>query len=119
MAVKLHKPGFEKAETMIKKAFEVDFGANRWEEVKPSEDDELNYLDSHSLDEYGSWYLGIDTEVHIHDQSKFMYPFGDFDVVQESALIVAHQQAKNNHHNDIAAAAEKLLGNIAHIKKNS
>jgi len=116
MAIKLHKAGYEHAEDMIREGVEVEHGSNDWEEVKPNADDELNYLDSHSLDEYGLWFLGIDTSLPAENSSKFVYPFGDFNVVQECALIVAEEQAKKNHHDDIAVAARELLKKIAHTK---
>jgi hypothetical protein len=117
MAIKLHTAGFEHAEDMIKHRVEVESISNNWEEVKPDVDDELKYLEGHTLAEYGLWYLGIDTNAPADKRSKFVYPFGDFDVVQESALIAAEEDAKKHHHNEIAEAAHKLLTKITHIKK--
>lgn len=117
MAIKLHNAGFEKAEEMIRHGIEIEHTSNNWEKVKPSVDDELNYLGSHSLEEYGLWFLGIDTSAPSENRSKFVYPFGDFNVVQESALIVAEELAKTNHHDEIAVAAQKLLKKITHSKR--
>lgn len=114
MSIKLHKAGYEQAETMIRKGLEVDTISNNWEEVKPTVDDELGYLEGHSLDEYGLWFLGIDTEKPADNRAKFVYPFGDFYVVQESALIVAEEQAKKMHHDEIVQAAHNLLKKIVH-----
>ena len=116
MAVKLNKAGFEHAESLIKNGLEVDCAANDWSETKPDADDELKYLESHSLDEYGLWFLGLDTEIAPTNQTKFLYPIGDFNLVQESALMAAVDEAKKNGHHDIAEAADKLLSKIAHCK---
>ncbi|MFH1254220.1 MAG: hypothetical protein V1646_02195 [bacterium] len=117
MAIKLHSAGFEHAEDMIRKGVEVESVSNNWAEVKPNVDDELKYLESHTLEEYGLWYLGVDTNAPSDKRSKFVYPFGDFNIVQESALITSKEDAKKNHHDDIAEAAHKLLTKIIHMKK--
>jgi len=116
MAIKLHKEGYEHAEEMIMLGVEVDHIPNNWAEVKPTVDDELNYIDSHSRDEYGLWYLGIDTSIPSDNRDKFVYPYGDFNVVQKSALIVAEEQAKKNNHDEIAVAARALLKMVANNK---
>src|SRR5579872_4726376 len=116
MAVKLNKSGYEHAEEMIRLGVEVDHIPDNWDEVKPTVDDELNYIDSHTLEEYGLWYLGVDTSIPANNRAKFVYPYGDFNVVQESALIIAERQAKKNQHDDIAKAAGELLKKLAHTK---
>ncbi len=116
MPIKFHNAGFEHAEEMIRRG-EFEHISNNWSEVKPTVDDELNYIDSHTLDEYGLWYLGIDTNVTSGNRAKFVYPFGDFNLVQESALIETEDLAKKNHDNEIATAARKLLTKITHSKK--
>ena len=112
MAILLHNAGCEHADNMIKQRVEVEHFSNNWEEAQPTVDDELNYLQSHTLDEYGLWYLGIDTDVPSNNRSKFVYPFGDFNVVQKSALIAAEALARKNHHYEIAEAAQALLQKI-------
>ncbi len=117
MAVKLHKAGYEHAQSMIQKGVEVETIPNNWAEVKPDADDKLHYLKGHNLDEYGKWFLGIDTEKPANDSSKFMYPYGDFDVVQQSGLIAAQEEAGKNNHSDIKTAAQELLKKIGQSKK--
>jgi len=116
MAIKLHKEGYEHAEEMVRLGVEVDHFSDNWDEVKPTVDDELNYIDCHTLDEYGLWYLGVDTNIPSDNRAKYVYPYGDFNVVQESALIVAEQEAKKNNHDEIAVAARELLKKVAHTK---
>ncbi len=117
MAIKLHKPGYEKAETMIRKGVEVNTISNNWHEVKPDADDALHYLKAHSLDEYGLWFLGIDTAKPANDSTKFVYPYGDFEIVQQSGIMAAEEQAKKSGNTEIAAAAHELLKKIIHSKK--
>ena len=117
MAIKLNIPGLEHAETMIKKGVEVEHTSNNWEAVKPTVDDELHYIEAHSLDEYGQWFLGINTDAPVENRSKYVYPFGDFKVVQESALIIVEEVAGKKHQHEIKDVAHKLLTKIVHSKK--
>ena len=116
MAIKLNIPGFEHAESMIKKGVEVEHTSNNWEDVKPTVEEELHYIETHSLDEYGQWFLGINTDAPEDKRSKYVYPFGDFKVVQESALIIAEEVAGKKHHDEIKDVAHQLLTKLVHGK---
>lgn len=109
MAIKLHQAGYDHAEDLIEQGVEVEHDENNWDEVKPTIDDKLNYLDAHSIDEYGLWFLGIDPSKPADNPDKFVYPTGDFNVVQKSALVLAEKNAKRNNHSDIEQAAQRLL----------
>jgi hypothetical protein len=102
---------------MIKKGVEVEHTSNNWEEVKPTADDELHYIETHSLDEYGQWFLGINTDVAEDRKSKYVYPFGDFKVVQKSALMVVEEVAGKKHQHEIKDVAHQLLTKIVHGKR--
>ena len=116
MAIKLNTAGYEHAESMIKKAVEVEHVSNNWEQVKPTVDEELHYIEAHSLDEYGQWFLGINTEAPVENRSKYVYPFGDFKVVHVSALIIAEEVAGKKHQHEIKDVAHQLLTKIVHGK---
>lgn len=109
MAKKLNKRGYELAQQMIKHGFEIEHDENNWSEVKPSVQETTEYLDTHDLEEYGAWFLGIDTEAKENSQAKFVYPFGDFKVVHKSALLETETKARTNNDNEIAEAAKRLL----------
>lgn len=108
MAIKLHKEGFDHAKAVIENGLEVEHSSN-WDAVKPTKDEEVRHLNTHTLDEYGIWFLGIDTEVPENDKSKFVYPHGDLKVVHKSALIIAEEQAREKGHKDIQKAAQELI----------
>ncbi|MBD3231475.1 hypothetical protein GF322_02315 [Candidatus Dependentiae bacterium] len=116
MAIKLNAAGYDNAKKLIK-SFEVECDPNNWEEVKPSIDEILRYLDSHKLEEYGLWFLGIDTQAPNDQRSKYVYPYGDFNLVQESALILAERQATEKNHDEIKKAAHELLQELAKCKQ--
>lgn len=114
MAIKLNKAGYERAVEIIKNGLEVEHNAdmNAWDAIKATANEEERYLDTHDLDEYGQWFLGVDTDADPKDRSKYLYPFGDFSVLHKSALLVAQQQAAQKNQTEIASAAQKLLGMI-------
>ena len=115
MAIKLNKAAYDHAVEIIKNGLEVEHDVSNWKEVKPDADEETRYLNTHSLDEYGLWFLGINTDAPQDSKERFLYPYGDFSVLHKSGLIAAEQEAGNKHHHDIKSAAQKLL---EMVKKN-
>ncbi len=109
MAIKLNKAAYDHAVEIIKKGLEVEHDTNNWTDVNPSRDEKIKFLNTHSLEEYGLWFLGIDTDIKEDDSSKFIYPIGDFSVLHKSGLLTAEQQATQKHHHEIKSAAQKLL----------
>ncbi|MBS1986874.1 hypothetical protein JST99_02990 [Candidatus Dependentiae bacterium] len=112
MSIKLHKPGYEQALKLITGGLEVIPDAGNWDEVQPTENEVVVYLDTHSLKEYGLWFLGIDTSKPENDPARYVYPYGDLKVVHECALIIAEEDAMDNNLEDIEQAAGVLLDMI-------
>ena len=117
MSIKLHKQGYDYAVAIIQKGLEVEHDMGNWTAVKPTVDEEARYLDTHTLSEYGKWFLGFDTDANAEGKKKFAYPFGDFAVVHKSGLMVAEGTARKNGHAEIAGAAKKLIDMLGHSKK--
>src|SRR5438552_4124969 len=87
MSIKLHKPGYDHAVTIIKRGLEIEHDKGKdWNEAKATSNEEVRYLNTHSLEEYGSWFLGVDTSRTGQDKSQYCYPFGDFGMLHLSAL---------------------------------
>jgi|SRR5579859_3809121 len=118
MAVKLNKPGFENAVKIIKNGLEVEHDTNNWEAVKATRDQMVKYLNTHTLEEYGEWFLGIKSEADAKDAAKYVYPFGDLSVLHKSALVTAEKQATQNNDAEIKTAVQKLLEMINKQPKN-
>ena len=109
MSKKLNKAGYDLAKQMIEHGFEVEHDENNWAEVKPTPSESVEYLNAHDLEQYGSWFLGIDTKAASDDKSKYAYPFGDFSVVHKSALLEAEKKATMNKDDEIVQAVKRLL----------
>jgi len=117
MAIKINKAGYDHAVEIIKDGLEVEHDTSNWNEVKPDVDEMARFLNTHSLDEYGLWFLGINTDADQNSKDKYVYPYGDFSVLHKSGLIAAEQESGNKHHHEIKSAAQKLLGMLNHTKK--
>lgn len=115
--IKLNLAAYDHAEKLIKNGLEIEYDTDNWFEVRPTNNEIVNYLDTHTLNEFGSWYLGIDTDADPKSYTKFVYPFGDLKVIHRSALILAEQDAKKDEDNEIADAAAKLLTMIKQRKQ--
>jgi|HubBroStandDraft_4_1064222.scaffolds.fasta_scaffold120692_1 hypothetical protein len=117
MAIILNKAAYIHANTIIKNGLEVEHDSNNWNAVKPTEDEVIRYLDSHTLSEYGNWFLAINTDADQKDPLKYMYPFGDLKVLHRSALIAIEREAGSKHHHEIKKAAQDLLNLMQSEKK--
>jgi hypothetical protein len=114
--VRLNQEAYEQARSIIENGLEVEHDSN-WDAVKPTEDEIIHFLDTHSLKDYGRWFLGIDAKADPNDKSKYLYPTGDLKVIHRSALELSEKEAARHGHGDVAAAARKLLTLISQNKK--
>lgn len=109
MAVRLNQAAYDYAVSLIKNGLEIENDTNNWDEVKPTRDEMVVYLDNHDLDEYGLWFLGIDADADETDPARYVYPYGDLKVIHQSALMVAEQKAGKSGDHEIRKAAQDLL----------
>lgn len=109
MSVTLNKAGYEKALSLIKGGLEVNHDRGNWKAVEPTKDEITRFLDTHTLDEYGLWFLGIDTGIEKNNPARYVYPYGDLQIVHMSAVMAAQAQAQQHGHHDIKEAAHGLL----------
>lgn len=109
MAIKVNKDAYDHAVSIIKNGLEVENDTNNWDEVKPTPNELVRFLDTHTLEEYGLWFLGINSELDPKDKSKYVYPVGDLNVLHQSALELAVQQSAKNTDHEVKRAAEELL----------
>ena len=80
-----------------------------WGDVQPSADDENAYLESHSWDEYGEWYLGLTEGAGEDTKARYGFVYGDFRRVHRSGLIAAEYRAAEWRHKEVELAAHDLL----------
>ena len=80
-----------------------------WGDVQPSADDENAFLESHSWDHYGEWYLGLTDGAGDDTKARYGFVYGDFRRVHRSGLIAAEYRAAEWRHKDVELAAHDLL----------
>jgi hypothetical protein len=80
-----------------------------WGDVQPSADDENAFLESHSWDDYGEWYLGLTDGAGDDTKARYGFVYGDFRRVHRSGLIAAEYRAAEWRHKDVELAAHDLL----------
>jgi hypothetical protein len=110
MAVKLNTKAVVFAESLIKQG-----RVNRtsdWNNNKPTSENGDAYLENHTHEDYGKWFLGIDPDTDPQTKEHYSFPIGNFKELFRSGIIAAEQRAGQYHHNDIREAARKLLNMI-------
>ncbi len=80
-----------------------------WGDVQPSADDENEFLESHSWDEYAEWHLGLTDGASDETKTRYGFVYGDFRRVHRSALIACHYRASEWRHKAVELAAHNLL----------
>ena len=80
-----------------------------WGEVQPRAEDENAYLERHSWEDYGSWFLGLTEGASEDTKGRYAFVFGDFRRVHRSGLIACHYRAAEWRHKDVELAAHDLL----------
>jgi hypothetical protein len=110
MAVKLHRPGVEHAESLARAGHVVVDDRDAWSEHQPSADDENRFIEAHGWTEYGRWHLGIDDDENPQTKAHYRFPYGDFEKVHRCALLSAESRAGQYDYDDIGSAAHRLHG---------
>lgn len=104
MALKLNPQAIERAQYIIK-AGEID---HTGVDFLPTQDDIAKFLETHTMEEYGQWFLAIDTEAPENIKDRYLYPYGDFNIVHKQALEHIAKEAPA----EIAQAAQQLISLI-------
>ena len=110
MAVKLNNRAFEHAKRLIKDGKFVLDDRDAWSEHQPSTRQENSYLETHGVDDYARWYLGIDDEEAEDNKGRYKFPYGDFEKVHRCGLLAAESRAGQRKYYDIELAIAHLHG---------
>lgn len=79
-----------------------------WGEVQPKAADQNAYLENHSWEEYGRWFLGL-TDASPDTKAHFGFVFGDLRRVHRTGLIACVYRAAEWRHKAVELAAHDLL----------
>jgi hypothetical protein len=107
MPVKLNEAALKHAKKLIEENKVVR--ESDWSESQPSDEAESKVFDKQGSDEYGLWFLAIDTDEKKDSKRYHKFPYGDFKRVHRKGLIAAKQRAAQNDYHSIEKAAGDLL----------
>jgi hypothetical protein len=80
-----------------------------WSDVQPSAEAENAFLESHSWDEFGEWYLGLTDGATDETKARYGFVYGDFRRLHRSGLIACQFRAAEWRHKAVELAAHELL----------
>lgn len=80
-----------------------------WGQHNPDPQAENEFLDEHTIAEYGQWHLGLDLSKGENTKGRYHFPYGDFKTVHRDGLIAAKERAAQQGYHDIEKAAAELL----------
>ncbi len=80
-----------------------------WGEVQPGAEEENEFLDSHSWDEYAEWHLGLTEGASDETKARYAFVYGDLRRIHRSGLIACQYRAAEWRHKEIELAAHELL----------
>ena len=106
----LNQAGYDKAKALIEARQYVV--RSTWGDVQPSADDENAYLEKHSWQEYGEWYLALSDGANDETKARYGFVFGDFRRLHRMGLVACQYRAAEWGHKDIELAAHELLQHL-------
>lgn len=118
MTVILNKRAFEHAKRSIEKGSYVFDEKDLWSEHQPSAQEENEYIEENGFEEFGKWYLGVDTEEKEDTKVRYKFPCSDFAKVHRCGVLAAENRAGQYKYNDIEQAAAHLHGMIDATRKD-
>ena len=80
-----------------------------WGEVQQKADRENAFLESHTWEEYSSWFLGLTEGAADETKARHAFVYGDFRRVHRTGLIACVYRASEWRHKDIELAGHDLL----------
>ena len=119
MSTQLNKAAFEQAKHLISSGKWVSDEKDQWSEHQPSAHDENDYLQAHGFEDYGKWYLGIETGEDNENKGRYKFPYSDFKQVHRCAVLAAENRAGQYHYTDIEKAAAHLRDMLEAAQKKS
>jgi hypothetical protein len=109
MSIKFNKNAYEHALELIKVG-EVEHGKKwDWQAHKATLNDTVRFLDTHNMDEYAQWFLAENTEIDKNNKERYLYPYGDLQIVHRNGIQAALDKAQKEGNREVADAARKLL----------
>ena len=112
MEVILNKRAYEHTKRLVEKGSYVFDEKDLWSEHQPSAQEENEHIEENGFEEFGKWYLGVDTDEKEDTKGRYKFPYSDFAKVHRCGVLAAENRAGQYKYNDIEQAAAHLHGMI-------
>jgi hypothetical protein len=83
-----------------------------WGDVQPRAEDQNQFLDSHSWDDYAAWHLGLTEGAADETKARYAFVYGDFRRIHRTGLIACVYRASEWRHKEVELAAHDLLQHL-------
>lgn len=94
MPIELNESAFKHAQRLIEHGDYVADDKDKWSEDQPSTDDQNMFLDEHGFEDYGNWFLGINTDKPEDTKGRYEFPYGDFEKVHRCGVLSAESRVR-------------------------
>lgn len=84
-----------------------------WGDAQPRADAQNAYLDSHSMEDYACWHLGLTEGATDGTKGRYAFGYGDLRRLHRSGLIACVYRAAEFRHKAVELAAHDLLQELA------
>ena len=86
-----------------------------WGNVQPRAEDENNFLERHTWEDYAAWHLGLTEGANDETKAWYKFVFGDFRRLHRSGLIACRYRATEHRHKAIELAAHDLIQRLDRV----
>ena len=77
--------------------------------MQPTAEDENDFLERHSWEEYASWHLALTEGASDGTKARCAFVYGDFRRLHRMGIIACHYRAAEWGHKEVELAAHDLL----------
>jgi hypothetical protein len=110
MAVIVNRRAYEHGRQLIEDGRFVLDERDDWSEHRPSTRQENEFLETHGIDQYARWFLGVEDTEPKDRKARYKFPYGDFERVHRCGVLSAEVRAGQYKHYHIETAAAHLHG---------
>jgi hypothetical protein len=86
-----------------------------WGESQPDAEAQNAYLERHSWEDYGAWFLGLTEGANDETKARHAFAYGDLRRVHRTGLIACVYRAAEWRHKDVELAAHDLLQHLDRV----
>lgn len=112
MAVRLNPKGYKHAKNLVLEDRYVFDERGDWRKHQPTAEEQNEFIEAHSIEEYGRWFLGVDDSMDKNTKSYYKFPYSDLTKVHRCAVLAAESRAGRYRYEEIERAAAHLHGMI-------